>query len=202
MLDEQKKAKLEAQTREIYEAIGRFCVEYENMVHALQLGTEIMLQLKGLSEQKLVKAVTADLTAEPLRRMWHSTMLACVSTTDFDTKVLSNISSRANKLIALRNDTLHRLWFVGYANESMEDFSTAYTIKHKNSARGVEDRSRDQTAEELRASTQLVIEVTVLIHRVNGSAVLGSPLVKNFAMEGGRAVVLSGGQPAGAKDLA
>lgn len=200
MLEKARQAKLKQQTREIHEAIGRFCVVYEHMVFAHQLGVEIMLQMKGLGDSKLPKAVTADLTAEPLRKMWHSVMLVCLDPTPFGRKVLSNVSKQAQKMIEVRNDTLHRVWFVGFGNEHTEDYSAAFTMKHRHSAKGVEDRSREQGAEELSAAIARMVEVTALINRVNGCAFLGTTLEENFHFEGGRLVEAASGHRDEAQD--
>jgi hypothetical protein len=55
---------------------------------------------------------------------------------DGERKIIANVMNRVAKLTNSRHDVIHCMWFVGWASESQEDFSTADCVKHTNTAKG------------------------------------------------------------------
>ena len=43
--------------------------------------------------------------------------------------MIDHISNRLDNIIRRRNDTVHRLWFIGWGNEEMESYEVAGSIK-------------------------------------------------------------------------
>ena len=43
--------------------------------------------------------------------------------------MIDHISNRLDNIIRRRNDTVHRLWFIGYGNEETESYEVAGSIK-------------------------------------------------------------------------
>ncbi len=122
-----------AQMNEIYQALGQFLVEFSRMVSAME--SDLYFAVGG--NQHLFWSVTAELTADPLARAWRSIMAQSTDLTEDDRKVLSGICGEITDLITLRNDWSHGTWYVGYGNESTDDWSRAALQRFKNSSKGL-----------------------------------------------------------------
>lgn len=117
----------------IYQALGQFFVEFSRMVSAMESG----LYFVTGGDQKLIRAIVAELTADPLTRAWRSVMIQGANLPENDRKVLSELTAEISDLINLRNDWAHGTWFVGYGNETTTDWSKAALMRFKNSAKGL-----------------------------------------------------------------
>lgn len=122
-----------AQTNEIYQALGQFLVEFSRMVNMME--GDLYFAVGG--NQHLFWSVTAELTADPLARAWRSVMAQSTDLSEDDRKVLSGIYGEITDLITLRNDWSHGTWYVGYGNESTDDWSKAALHRFKNSSKGL-----------------------------------------------------------------
>lgn len=126
-----------AQVNAIYQSLGRFLVEFSRLVSQMETGLLFAIG-GGQREQQLIRAMAAELTADPLARAWRSVMTQAtdnLSANDLD--VLSKLSGEITSLITLRNDWSHGVWFVGYGNETTTDWSQAALMRFKNSAKGL-----------------------------------------------------------------
>ena len=74
MDDPERKVRYEQQTTDLYTAIGRFVVEFEQMCFAMSQAVLFALHSSGLKDQQLGNAVLAGLTAGPLREMTLSVL--------------------------------------------------------------------------------------------------------------------------------
>ena len=138
------------QVSAIYDALGRFVVEFSRMVNAM----EFSLYFSVGGNQQLFGAVTAELTAYPLAQAWRSIMAKTADLKEEDRKVLSGIHAEIVYLITLRNDWSHGTWFVGYGDVSTTDWSSAALHRLKNSANGLaapKDLETLPTAEYIKA---------------------------------------------------
>jgi hypothetical protein len=122
-----------AQTNEIYQALGQFFVEFSRMVSAMEGG---LYSITG-GDQGMIRAIVAELTADPLTRAWRSVIVQGTDLSENDRKVLSDLVAEISNLINLRNDWAHGTWFVGYGNEQTTDWSKASIMRFKNSAKGL-----------------------------------------------------------------
>jgi hypothetical protein len=122
-----------AQMNEIYQALGRFLVEFSRMVHAM----ENSLHFAVGGGQQLLRAITAELTASPLAQAWRSVMTKATVLSEDDLSVLAGLRNEVTGLIELRNDWMHGTWFVGYGNETTDDWSEAALARFKNTKQGV-----------------------------------------------------------------
>jgi hypothetical protein len=121
------------QMNEIYQALGRFLVEFSRIVHSMEI--ELYFSIGG--DQQLLRAITAELTANPLAQAWRSVMTKATDLSDDDREVLSGLRAEINVLIELRNDWMHGTWFVGYGNETTTDWSAASLLRLENTKEGV-----------------------------------------------------------------
>jgi hypothetical protein len=122
-----------AQMNEIYQALGQFLVEFSRMVHAMENG--LCFAVGG--EQQLLRAITAELTAYPLAQAWRSVMTKATPLSEDDLRVLTGLRGEIIDLIELRNDWMHGTWFVGYGNETTDDWAEAALARFKNTKQGV-----------------------------------------------------------------
>jgi hypothetical protein len=146
---------------QIYEALGRFVVEFSRMVAAMEHG----LYFAVGGNQHLFFAVTAEITADPLARAWRSIMAESQDLKEDDRKVLSDIYKEIVDLIRLRNDWSHGTWYVGYG-KSTDDWSKAALDRFKNSSTGFARSSSVEglpTAEYINAVAAHTVFVAQLI---------------------------------------
>jgi hypothetical protein len=172
MDDEERRKKYEEQTDELYAAIGRFTVKFEHVCHAMSSGILTMLELAGLRNQRIGQAVLAGLTAEPLKTMFRAVLTEYCKDQldDAEQKIIADVMKRVGGLIESRNNIIHRTWFVGWASESQEDFSTVAGIKTINTARGIEFRSLNWNEAEFDQLSEEADELTKLVNRLWGTA--------------------------------
>jgi hypothetical protein len=124
----------------IYRALGRFTVEFSRMVDAMETG--LYFTIGG--NQLLLRSITAELTADPLRRAWRSIMRQAIELSPQDVDVLAKLASEVSKVINLRNDWAHGTWFVGFGSEEGE--SQASLMRFKNLTKGLARPSQLESA--------------------------------------------------------
>ena len=105
---------------ELYAAIGKFCVEFEQLCFEIQNTIMTILDKEGLQNEAVLKILLSGDTAEPLRQKLLALLPATVSLNDQEKKIVKNMFSRIQKLINLRNDILHATWFIGWVREPID----------------------------------------------------------------------------------
>ena len=121
------------QTNELYASIGKFVVKFEQVCHAMRITIILILDGSGLKNQQLTNIMLADHTAEPLRSILLSLIGETVPLNKNEKEIIKNIFARIQQLIGSRNDIVHSMWFIGWSNDTMIDFSEAPGYKlHKN----------------------------------------------------------------------
>jgi hypothetical protein len=131
MAEPASKADGATQINGIYQALGRFTVEFSRMVDAME--TDLYFTIGG--NQLLLRSITAELTADPLRRAWRSIMTQATELSPRDLDVLAKLAYEISEVINLRNDWAHGTWFVGFGSEEVQ--SQASLMRFKNSAKGL-----------------------------------------------------------------
>ena len=186
-MDPARREKYERQTEELYAAIGRFAVKFEHVVHAMSTNIMWLLFKAGLQDQRMGFAVTAGLTAEPLRRMLAAIMADTLGdqASEADRRIVANILKRVSKLTESRNDVIHRMWYVGWASEEQEDFSTAAGLKFKATNAGTVSKSLEYSVAEFNALSETADEVRDLVNRMCGCLLLFQPrrIEDNFVVD-------------------
>ena len=135
-MDEKRRALWTKQTDDLYRAIGRFVVSFEHVCHAMSMSVSLVLQHAGLRNQQLGLAVLADLTADPLRKIFLSAFAEIYEADPQSLNIVRDLSSRVQNLIQVRNANLHSTWFVGWASEQDEDFSRTHGVRIRNTKMG------------------------------------------------------------------
>ena len=89
--------------------------------------------------------------------------------------MIDHLSNRINNITRRRNDTVHRLWFIGWGNEETETYEVASSIKSardigKKGQGGVKFTSKDTTDfEEIIAEFK---SLNALLHRFQACILL------------------------------
>jgi hypothetical protein len=133
----------------------------------------------------LAQAVTAGLTADPMTRIFGA-VIAEGRKTDFeelDRKIMADILKRIRALTEVRNDVIHRTWFVGWASPEDTSFDKAGSWKFKNSQKGAEFAPREHEAVDFDKLSATADELTELINRVGGCMILNQPISKIFVFD-------------------
>jgi hypothetical protein len=158
----------EKNTREQYEALGRFVEAFEEMVHEARTCCLLDLLQFGLSPQqkKLVEIPLYyhALGAKAVFDIFRAVFIETIRDEDYRTKhaiahaeidkfssVLSKINGHYEDLCSRRNDLLHGTWFVGYTSAEDDDSSKFHVHRLRVSGKGLSAVSLPSTAPELLA---------------------------------------------------
>jgi hypothetical protein len=183
----------EKNTKEQYEALGRFVEAFEEMVAEARLCCLDLLQF-GLSRQqkKLVEIPLyhSAIGAKAVFDIFRAVFIETIRDTDYETKhnieeaeiqkfssVLSKISGHYGDLCNRRNDLLHGTWHVGYVGED-PDSPTFHVRRLRVSGTGLSAVSLPNTASELLALHDQCQEVREWICTIHAS--LPSKDIKPF----------------------
>ncbi len=137
MKEDELEEKYQIQTRELYALLGEFLVNFQLFCFAMRNGIQVMANTGGSTIGHALESLTAELTAYPMLRAFHSIAMGKPNITNEEKAVLSKIYDRAEKLIEDRNKFIHGTWFIGGRNDNMEDFSTAEGFKQRLGKQGV-----------------------------------------------------------------
>ncbi len=133
----------------------------------------------------LCNAVLEGLTADPLRRMFASTVAQVRGDrlVGDDKRILKNILKRVVELTETRNDIIHRMWYVGWAAAEDNDFSSVSGMKFKNTTQGVEFRGLHYTSQDFDNHSSQADDLTKVIQRLDGCMMLDLPFSSNFIID-------------------
>jgi hypothetical protein len=165
---ERDQEKYRAQTEALYAAIGKFAVKFEQMVFLMQSTVITILQLHGLKNQLLATALLADLTADPIRKIFGSVLIEARENDAADKRIVDNILKRVQSLIERRNDVLHRVWFVGWASADQTEFDRVASVRFKNTKSGPEFKQLKYSTEDFDRLSDEAEEIKGLIGRLDG----------------------------------
>ena len=84
--------------------------------------------MKGLP-QNYAQTVLVGQNLERMRRTWELLMKVHYTGDAAAIGMIDHISNRLDNIIRRRNDTVHRLWFIGYGNEETKSYEVADSIK-------------------------------------------------------------------------
>lgn len=157
MTPEERAGKFKLQTDELYAGLGRFVVSFEELVGAMRQVISLHVAKVPppfhLRQQQVSNIFTADLTADPLARVFRSILLLTLDEYKNQEqrpeieKLLSNLYSRIETINKTRNTFLHGTWFINYASEEQQDFSLAKGMKSTNTAKGLRLDNLEHSAE-------------------------------------------------------
>ncbi len=105
-------AEKEKNISSIYGNIGKFVVEFEQVCQTMESGIRSILTMEGLKSDRVQEILLADLTAEPLRALFHSLCYEHLKPDAETAKIIDYVFSTFQKLIPDRNNLLHVKWFL------------------------------------------------------------------------------------------
>jgi len=182
MNEEQGKERWRKDTDEIYRAIGEFVVKFEHVCNAVQTCIVFLLNHAGLRDQSVTQILLAGVTAEPLRTLFESLVAQTQGLNDTERKILKNALNRFQKLTVERNDIVHSTWYVGWGNESTNDFSEATGMKFHKNKDGAVVKFFGRKADDFRTLSEEADSLANIFQRLNGCFVGGFTVEKNFVL--------------------
>ena len=159
MSDSSRQEKYETQTREQFEALGRFVQAFELMIFAIRSGIEGRLQQESQNMVYFTRMIFHHrvLTAGPLWELFRGIIftdvneLRPVSPSDSDAfhDALSKIGKQIEALISSRNSIFHGTPFIGWASAEQEDFSELTIVKWGVSSKGWKQTATPKSVHDL-----------------------------------------------------
>ncbi len=98
--------------KEIYEHVGKFCIEFEQMCRSMEVCSRTIIQGQGLTNDSVSEILLADYTADPLRSLLHSLVGQTLVKDKEENDICSKIFNYIKKLAEHRNDLIHSKWYL------------------------------------------------------------------------------------------
>lgn len=106
---------------QFHEQIGRFCVEFEQVCHAMEACIRNILVINGLKNPRVQEVLLSGYTAEPLRALMQNLLGEVLVMNDNERNLCTKALSKIQELIDKRNNLLHSKWFlIGQMSSSHE----------------------------------------------------------------------------------
>jgi hypothetical protein len=176
---------------ELYAAIGKFCVEFEQLCFEIQNTIMTILDKEGLQNDGVLKILLAGDTAELLRQKLLALLPETVSLNDQEKKIVKNMFSRIQKLINLRNDILHATWFIGWIRKPIEIARSARGQKYGKNKEGANTKNFDYKVADFSESTAKAMRLKSLIARLKVCLSGNYSIENNFEFKEGKVVYTS-----------
>ncbi len=180
MSEKERKERREKDTDRLYRSVGKFVVEFEHVCSALQAGIVFILHRSGLHDQNISQILLAGINADPLRTLFESLVNETQSLSKTDTKILKSTLNRFQRLTEQRNNVVHSVWFIGWGNDSTEDFSEASGIKYHKNKKGADVKTFRQKAEDFNNLIQEAEALTKIFQRMHGCILDGHSFQSNI----------------------
>lgn len=173
MSQDEREDKFKLQTGELYAGLGRFVVNFEEMVAAMR--QVISLHVGNVpspfhaKQQQVANIFTADLTAAPLVRAFRSILLLTlenyknIEQVPEVERMLSSLCSQIDSVNQKRNKFLHGTWLINYASVDQQDFSVAQGIKASNTAKGLRLEKLEHTEDSFLETSEECLALKDLI---------------------------------------
>ena len=110
------KDRTEELQRELYPTIGKFAVSFERVCYALKMGISELMEVEGLSNDRITDILIGDLTLFPLQSIFRALIAETGKITPDNQYIIDNIFKRIVKLGEERNKIIHSAWFIDYKN--------------------------------------------------------------------------------------
>jgi len=183
MSDDKRLAKRKKQMDELYAAIGEFVVKFEFINFYIEKGIILLLQSQGLRSQQVAQILIAGQTAEPLKTNYQSLIYQTQNLNPTEKLMIENAFKRLVKVIEARNDIIHSTWFIGWGNETTEDFSVASSMKsHKNKS-GAAIKSFDYQVNDFKNLIDETEELSKIFSRLSSIYIWGHSIERNFIIK-------------------
>ncbi|MBI2254741.1 MAG: hypothetical protein HYU58_08995 [Proteobacteria bacterium] len=193
------------QTEMLYARIGKIAVLGEHLNHAMFSCCRQILEVTGLPQVYAQTALIGQ-NLENMRRTWESLMKVYYAGDKDAIAMIDHMSNRIDNVTQRRNNTVHRLWFIGWGNEETDSYEVATSMKGvrnigKNGQGGVKYTSKDtsdfeQIIEEMEKATAVTTRfiACIAMQAFDQSGVTGRPS-KNMHYDATGQLVASPPQP-------
>jgi hypothetical protein len=184
------KEEREAQTEKLYAKVGKIAVLGEHLNSAMFQCCCQVLRVRGLPQNYAQTALIGQ-NSENMRRTWESLMKVFYAGDPKAIGMIDHLSNRVDNVTQRRNNTVHRLWFIGWGNEETESYEAASGIKpvrdiEKKGVGGVKYTEKDskdfeEINDELQKLTSLVMRFSACVAMIlfHPDRSVGGP-AKNF----------------------
>lgn len=185
MADETRSEKYDRQTKEQFEALGRFVQAYEMMIDHVRSVAKFCVQNPQNSGMVSLIFNHSCMTAKPLWELCHAFMRQKIrrggySEADAALSILAQFNKEFADLTKLRNGMLHGTWYIGAASSKQEDFSDLHVHKFEVSKDGLTPRHLPKSAGELLALVDRCDEAGNLLLILHGCVGAGLSIAGNF----------------------
>lgn len=193
MIPEERAEKFKLQTDSLYAGLGRFVVDFEELVAAMR--QVIALHVGNVPVphhirlQQIANIFTADLTADPLARTFRSILLLAFQTYNHQDqlptieKLLTNLCTRIDGINKKRNTFLHGTWHINHASEDQQDFSLAKGVKATNTSKGLRLDRLEHTAENFLEAAEECRVLRKLVHGFGVGLLTDSDILSNYGFK-------------------
>ncbi len=147
MNSEEQQEKFRNQRGALYAELGRFVVMFEELIdamrHVISMHVSFGTGPQNHKYQQFANIFTAELTAYPLLKAFHSIVLVEITSyedpakRDDYKKIFDHIYGRIVSITQVRNDFLHGTWHLNYGSPTADDYSTAEGAKGVNAKKGL-----------------------------------------------------------------
>ena len=171
---------MNGQPKDLYAALGQFVVAFELLIHEIRSNLLRTVCEPG-TMVNLVQPAYADLTADPLARIYLATMSQAIEQSKMaiedkleGKKILANIHTRIRNLITERNEIVHGTWFIGF------DFDVTTGFKQTNTKDGTTYKNIERSIADFDAIISNSRELMTLVNQFHFVLKNGLPLAKHF----------------------
>lgn len=182
MTEEERRAIHKEHTDDIYRSIGKFMVQFEQIVFRMGLTVKLILSKNGLTNPQIGNIITADMTARPMMDMYKSMLLEQLHPIENDEKIIKAILKNITSIIEERNNIIHSTWFVGYGEIDATDFSVAIGQKTAKSSQVIKTKEFRYKSAEFDALSSKCEAILNLINQLMPVVIMGADISKNFAI--------------------
>jgi len=180
------------QTHELYASIGEFIVKFEHVCHAMQTTITFIIHGQGLKNQRVANILLAGYTADPLRTLLESLIGETVDLNNNEKNIIKNIFSRIQKITEKRNDIVHSTWFIGWGNETTQDYTDAPGHKLHKNKQGAALKAFNYKSDNFSEFVEEAEKLSSLVLRLHGCITSGFSIEKNFKVKDGIVVDKNG----------
>lgn len=187
--EKSREQRFERQTKEQYEALGRFVQEFEQMVDAARFGCLMITAGNGREQQRMnIVLHHSALSAMPMFEIFRALLGTIIYRDGFDiaeqkifTSVIKDVHERYRSVASKRNDLIHATWYIGWASEDQQDFSEFLAKKHKVTGDQLKLAKNPTNTTELELITQECSRLNEVIRALFFCGAIGLSAAKNFA---------------------
>lgn len=189
MLDGARREKWERQTKDSFEALGRFVQAFELMIAAIRHTATGFVQTRENSDMVILIFNHGAMSAKTLWDLCHAFLrikvkaLAPGPDADVASAMVAQMHKEVGDLAEMRNGLLHGTWHIGWTNSEEEDFSKLGVHKFEVKKDGLRARDLPKTAEELLALVQRCDRVGDNIRIFSSLMIFGGSIARNFVID-------------------